>query len=789
VLALPDIVALADGRLLAVYAADDDDSWDTDVVYQIYDNGQWSSPASLSDDTDHPDQAPQVAVRSDGTLTVVWTRIELTRSELESDSITIDEVWAAQDIYYADGTVDEGGALHWTAPAPLSDNAVPDGNANIAYDDLGGTTGLAMWTVADGDNEIAYAAWDGARWADPGTLTANDVGDRSVDVCYVGSDEAVAAWVHDTGGGDLQHVPHFAVWDGSAWVEQGPVPGAPVAEIRAVRVAPLSGGRALCVWAEAAEDGFAVRSAVREADGTWTAVDLAAERGLQLSVNGDDVALAYFHGYRGSEEILCISRDFGNAGASWTSPAPVTDGYEAEWMPAGVFASQDPDADLCVIFVHAPSVDAAAARGPAPAGGVGPLELATFAPGPNPAVLAHTFRLTDPDVSAGLPAQLSVEVANWGHDTSAAGELQFFLGDTQPGSEIGPALPVAPLAPDEQVTVTSGAFEMPAGTWDCYAVLTPTPRDTDPTDNQACVRIGPDATGPSVTSRIPSASVLPSSTREFTFGFDEAVELVQPSDLTLVGKGGATLEPQIATTALDGRWATFLFAGGFAGGQYTLTLRDTITDLAGNPLDGDGDGQPGGNYVVTFYIPFPGDANLDGQVGIADLGALADNYGRIDALWRHGDFNGDRIVGIADLGALADHYGRTVGGARTSAQTGADGDLGSEAATADLVAALVPTASAVLRVGSDAGSTTGDAGLFNGDGPAVSVVPADTPAMADPPSPMIGPSAATGAERGLALALAAPVENGSRRSPIRALDDDMDVLAGPDLEPLPAAPV
>ena len=61
--------------------------------------------------------------------------------------------------------------------------------------------------------------------------------------------------------------------------------------------------------------------------------------------------------------------------------------------------------------------------------------------------------------------------------------------------------------------------------------------------------------------------------------------------------------------------------------------------------------------------PLNGDANTDGKVSIADLGAVADNYGRSgDANWTHGDFNGDGLVGIADLGALADGYGSSAEG-------------------------------------------------------------------------------------------------------------------------------
>jgi len=63
--------------------------------------------------------------------------------------------------------------------------------------------------------------------------------------------------------------------------------------------------------------------------------------------------------------------------------------------------------------------------------------------------------------------------------------------------------------------------------------------------------------------------------------------------------------------------------------------------------------------VVNALPPvLPGDANRDGEVGIADLSAVADNYGmNSGATWEHGDLNADAAVGIADLSAVADNYG------------------------------------------------------------------------------------------------------------------------------------
>ena len=79
-----------------------------------------------------------------------------------------------------------------------------------------------------------------------------------------------------------------------------------------------------------------------------------------------------------------------------------------------------------------------------------------------------------------------------------------------------------------------------------------------------------------------------------------------------------------------------------------------IYTFQGTPLSLEG---WSGKVLVQTVL---GDANFDWQVGIADLAALAENYGQ-QGTWTEGDFNGDGTVGIADLSALADHYGETAG--------------------------------------------------------------------------------------------------------------------------------
>ncbi|MHC4717008.1 MAG: SdrD B-like domain-containing protein, partial [Planctomycetota bacterium] len=61
---------------------------------------------------------------------------------------------------------------------------------------------------------------------------------------------------------------------------------------------------------------------------------------------------------------------------------------------------------------------------------------------------------------------------------------------------------------------------------------------------------------------------------------------------------------------------------------------------------------------VDFGNVLLGDANGDCIVGIADLAALADNYGKIGAIWPNGDFNLDGLVGMATSAASWPHLPR-----------------------------------------------------------------------------------------------------------------------------------
>jgi Ice-binding-like/Dockerin type I domain len=96
--------------------------------------------------------------------------------------------------------------------------------------------------------------------------------------------------------------------------------------------------------------------------------------------------------------------------------------------------------------------------------------------------------------------------------------------------------------------------------------------------------------------------------------------------------------------------------GSLADGRFTLTALSSQISTNGLALDGDGNGQAGGDYAfgeAQGLYRFFGDINGDRQVDIADYGQFTTalfspvNY---NAAF---DFNGDGVIDIADFGQIS----------------------------------------------------------------------------------------------------------------------------------------
>ncbi len=128
--------------------------------------------------------------------------------------------------------------------------------------------------------------------------------------------------------------------------------------------------------------------------------------------------------------------------------------------------------------------------------------------------------------------------------------------------------------------------------------------------------------------------------------------------------------------------APFLTAGTVYG--IKLVVTDTVVGdpddlwnvaLTGNPyprgslLENRGNGwvpvtiggvaKPDADAAFRTYMltALPGDADLDGVVGVSDYLTLKEHFGMTGASWSDCDFNGDTVVDRADLAILSDNFG------------------------------------------------------------------------------------------------------------------------------------
>jgi len=103
-----------------------------------------------------------------------------------------------------------------------------------------------------------------------------------------------------------------------------------------------------------------------------------------------------------------------------------------------------------------------------------------------------------------------------------------------------------------------------------------------------------------------------------------------------------------------------IVGGSLADGRYVLTVvSNRVRDSLGNPLDGDADGQPGGDNVASLFRLF-GDVNGDGAVNGLDVAAFRTAFGSsaADPTFRAFlDFNGDGAINGLDLAAFRSRFG------------------------------------------------------------------------------------------------------------------------------------
>jgi hypothetical protein len=157
------------------------------------------------------------------------------------------------------------------------------------------------------------------------------------------------------------------------------------------------------------------------------------------------------------------------------------------------------------------------------------------------------------------------------------------------------------------------------------------------------------------------------TTLQLTFSTEVTFAGPVASAFTLTRNGGgaviftatANLVNGVTVVTLNSFTGSEAQFGSLNDGRYTLTALASQISTEGFALDGDGDGQPGGDYHfgdAQGLFRFYGDINGDRHVDIADFGLFSSTFnlstGQTGFLAAF-DFNGDGHIDIADFGQFS----------------------------------------------------------------------------------------------------------------------------------------
>lgn len=161
-----------------------------------------------------------------------------------------------------------------------------------------------------------------------------------------------------------------------------------------------------------------------------------------------------------------------------------------------------------------------------------------------------------------------------------------------------------------------------------------------------------------------------SQVRSITVDFDSQV-IADEGAFEVSDADGNPVEVTATTSIVNGKTRAVLeFTGSLVEGNGSLVdgnyqlriLASLLRDLAGNPLDGDEDGDAGGDATDEFFRLF-GDSDGDRLVGLIDFAGLRRVFGTStgdEDFESQFDHNGDGTIGLQDFAQFRGRFGTSV---------------------------------------------------------------------------------------------------------------------------------
>jgi len=604
VLPWPNVAADDSGNVLFTRVTDlgaGSGEIDPEIFFALRDSGgSWSTLSPIATNN-LIESDPDAAFDGLGGAVVSWVANTIDPALVGATDYEV--YLETQEIYssYWNGT-------SWGPPQAVTADSTMDGAPEVAFRE---GKGLMVWEHAGGTNamdldgfDIFHAVWDSVthEWGAPMALTNDEEGDWSPALAFGPTGEAMSVWVHDADPYDDPTTAelHYAIWNGAAWSDAAAVPLGSTAGVREPRIAYTSAGDVLLTWVgnEGGAD-ILYTSTWDHVTNSWSTPDIVPGtsgviEGLDLGISPTDQAMLVWHGWDGQNDLFATTRNL-TGSDPWGAPTRITNNIEGEWMASTCFDSAD-----VPVIVWANEDATNIFFGPGTEG----IELEMV-----PNLQVSGVEVTGTSYIEGDGVRLIADVANVGWAEAAATTIQFYIGDPDDGgTPIGNAVDVSALAPGTSATLVSDVFALPAGRNDYYAVVTSVPGETvidDNSDYTTLVSESPDTIPPDVTLTLPPDGNLPWCESVLTLSFSEQVAGLTESDLSLVEEVLGVIVPSHLFLAANGTWAQLIFEGGLPSGRYVLQVMDSVVDLAGNRLDGNGDGLAGGTYEVLFDVDEP----------------------------------------------------------------------------------------------------------------------------------------------------------------------------------------
>ena len=167
----------------------------------------------------------------------------------------------------------------------------------------------------------------------------------------------------------------------------------------------------------------------------------------------------------------------------------------------------------------------------------------------------------------------------------------------------------------------------------------------------AATFFGPDTFPPEVIAVTRNdGSDQPDQLTSLAFDFDQDVSAtLSADDLVLFNETTGT-PVDLSQSTFDSSAARWDLSGlSLPAAFYRVSLTSTgVSDSVGNPLDGNGDGTGGDDFVEQMLMALPGDASQDGSVDSVDF-AIWSAHTFAAGDWEDGDFTHDGLVDVRDF--------------------------------------------------------------------------------------------------------------------------------------------